>query len=266
MIPRMFVCLPLIGALLGSSVADSSSALAGIAHVAFRVSDVQKSRDFYESLGFEPAFEFADAGKPEVSFVKINDHQFIELYARSDASQPTGLLHVCYEATDIQLLRNEYVKRGLNPSAAHKARAGNLLFSMHDPEGQTLEYTQYLPGSLHFEDRGKHLSDRRISRHLLRVVAPVQDVAAELHFYISQLAFENIGDENLHRLRLPGHSNEELQLEAAGEPGISLVIDNLDRAMDDLRGRGLTVHSGGDFVSVRDPDGTWVRFVLGKHQ
>jgi catechol 2,3-dioxygenase-like lactoylglutathione lyase family enzyme len=37
--------------------------LAGIAHVAFRVTDVQKSRDFYRTLGFEQSFEFTDTGK-----------------------------------------------------------------------------------------------------------------------------------------------------------------------------------------------------------
>ena len=103
---------------------DSSPALAGIAHVAFRVSDVEKSREFYRALGFEQAFEFKDPGKPEVSYIKINDHQFIELYGRADDPQPTGLLHVCYEAADIESLWNEYVKSGLNPPPSRKAHAG----------------------------------------------------------------------------------------------------------------------------------------------
>ena len=54
--------------------------LAGIAHVAFRVADLDKSRAFYHTLGFEQAFEFADDGKTSVVFIKINDDQFIELY------------------------------------------------------------------------------------------------------------------------------------------------------------------------------------------
>ena len=47
--------------------------LAGIAHVAFRVADLDKSRAFYHTLGFEQAFEFADDGKTSVVFIKIND-------------------------------------------------------------------------------------------------------------------------------------------------------------------------------------------------
>src|SRR5579859_3889861 len=99
---------------------DSSPALAGIAHVAFRVTDVQKSRDFYRTLGFEQSFEFNDPGKPPVSYIKINDHQFIELYGRGKESQPTDLLHLCYEAPSIESLCNEYVMRGLHPPAAAK--------------------------------------------------------------------------------------------------------------------------------------------------
>lgn len=39
-------------------------ALAGIAHAAFRVSDLPKAREFYGKLGFEEAFAFADPGNP----------------------------------------------------------------------------------------------------------------------------------------------------------------------------------------------------------
>ena len=73
-----------------------STALAGIAHVAFRVKDVALSRSFYRQLGFEEAFAFADPGKASVSYVKVNDHQFIELYGPVPDEPASGLLHVCY--------------------------------------------------------------------------------------------------------------------------------------------------------------------------
>jgi len=248
---------------------DSSPALAGIAHVAFRVTDVQKSRDFYRTLGFEQSFEFADPGKPPVSYIKINDHQFIELYGRAEDSLPTGLLHVCYEATDIESLWNEYVKRGLHPPHSRKARAGNLLFVLHDPEGQTLEYTQYLPGSLHFEDRGKHMSDRRVSQHLIRAVIPVQDVVAEHVFYTSKLGFQDVAADGTIRMRLPGISGDEIELEAstpATKSFIVFTVANLARTADDLRSRSLTVKTGNDAISVTDPDGVVLLFTLDRHK
>src|ERR1700690_1045983 len=134
--------------------------LAGIAHMAFRIGDLEKSRDFYGKLGFEQAFTFDDAGKITVAFIKINDHQFIELYPRTDGSQKLGFMHFCFETEDIAAAHDVYAKRQLNPTEVSKTRAGNLLFALHDPEGQVLEYIQYLPGSPHWLDHGKHLSER----------------------------------------------------------------------------------------------------------
>ena len=244
---------------------DSSPALAGIAHVAFRVTDVQKSRDFYRTLGFEQSFEFNDPGKPPVSYIKINDHQFIELYGRGNESQPVGLLHLCYEATSIESLWNEYVMRGLHPPRGRKARAGNLLFALHDPEGRTLEYTQYLPGSLHFEDRGKHLGESRVSRHLMRAVIHVQDVGPEHVFYTSKLGFQDVAAGVTIRMRLPGNSGDEIELEAtttATKPIIVFTVANLARAAESLRSRSLTVKTNSDSVSVTDPDGVVIFFTL----
>ncbi|HMH08405.1 MAG TPA: VOC family protein, partial [Terriglobales bacterium] len=50
-----------------------STDLTGIAHVALRVNDLQKSRVFYNTLGFEQAFEFTDAGKTSVAYIKVNE-------------------------------------------------------------------------------------------------------------------------------------------------------------------------------------------------
>src|ERR1051326_174823 len=196
-------------------------ALIGIAHVAFRVGDLQQSREFYSKLGFEQAFEFADPGKAEVAFIKINDHQFIELYARNSDSQPVGLMHICFEASDIEVVRNEYLKRGLKSEEAKKARAGNLLFIMHDPEGQLLEYTQYMPGSLHFEDRGKHLSNNRIAERLVRADTSVRDTAAEMAFYRDKLGFVAMKkDESL--LGIPG-SSESIGIQAQNANATSSI-------------------------------------------
>ena len=266
---QTMIAVLLLALSLFSPQPDSSPALAGIAHVAFRVTDVQKSRDFYRTLGFEQSFEFTDPGKPPVSYIKINDHQFIELYGRAEGSLPTVLLHVCYEATDIESVWNEYVKHGLNPPHSRKARAGNLLFVLHDPEGQTLEYTQYLPGSLHFEDRGKHLSDRRVSQHLLRAVIPVQDVVAEHVFYTSKLGFQDVAAGETVGMRLPGNSRDEIELEAATPATNSFIVftvADLARTADDLRSRSLTVKTGDDAVSVTDPDGVVILFTLERHK
>ena len=56
----------------------------GIAHVAFRVASLEASRAFYNKLGFEQFFEMKQGDRTTEAFLKINDHQFIELYPRTD--------------------------------------------------------------------------------------------------------------------------------------------------------------------------------------
>ena len=93
-----------------------------------RVSDVAKSREFYQKLGFEQSFEFNDPRKTPVSYMKVMITSFIELYQRKDDSQPLGLMHVCYEASDVEALQKEYVEREVKAPEPKKARAGNALY------------------------------------------------------------------------------------------------------------------------------------------
>lgn len=251
-------------ALCVSGGCAQSPALAGIAHIAFRVRDVAKSRDFYRKLGFEQSFEFADPGKPSVSYIKVNDRQFIELYGRTDESTPTGLMHVCYEVEDIEALRQEDARRGLNPTENRKARAGNFLFVLHDPEGQLLEYTEYLPGSLRYEDRGKHLGEHRVGEYLLRTAIAVKDFAAERAFYTQKLELRQVNANGGILLRLLGNSGDEVELNEthpSTKPKIALAISDMKSAAKELRRRGLDVRTANGIVWITDPDGAIIELL-----
>lgn len=237
-----------------------SAELFGIAHVAFRVGDLQKARQFYERLGFEQAFDFTDEhGVVTQAFIKINDGQFVELYPRTPESQTLGLTHVCYEARNIQSLRWFYVKAGLDPPEAKKARAGNLLFVLHDPEGRLVEFTQYMPGSLHSEDRGKHLGAHRISEHILAASLPVTDLAAERSFYVGLLALILPSPKEPATFRVGG---DELRLEAAESgTGGKITLETIDekRTRQDLSHRSLNPKNG-NALEIADPDGNVIAF------
>ncbi len=235
--------------------------LAGIAHAALRVADLDQSRAFYEKLGFQQFLEFTANGKTSVSYMKVNDRQFIELYPRREPSQELGLMHVCYESKDLAAVHDAYVARGLTATDVKKAHAGNLLFVMHDPEQQTIEYTQYEPGSLHSEDHGKHLGANRISQRLVGVTIPLHDLHTVLAFYTGKLGF--MPESPNHRLRVPGDSGDFIQLEpasGAAEPGITFHVDDVKRAAQELRQRGLTPQLDHGKVTVKDPDGTTITF------
>jgi catechol 2,3-dioxygenase-like lactoylglutathione lyase family enzyme len=251
-----------IGIFLATLSWAQSPALSGIAHVAFRVADVAAGRAFYQKLGFEQFFELTRDGQTTEAFLKVNDLQFIELYPRN--AQPSGLMHICYLSSDMEPLYAEYVKRELKPSPARKAAAGNMIMVVRGPENQTLEYTQYMPGSRHFEDHGKHLSENRISQHMLGATLAVKDLAAARAFYTGKLAFEPRaeGADGVY-LRLPGGSGDEVKLELAGDdtkPGLFFTVPDIQRAAADLKSRGLAVKTTPTAVSVTDPDGAIIVF------
>ena len=229
-----------------------------IAHIALRVSDVAKSRVFYRTLGWDQAFEFGDDKGTDTSYVKVSDHQYIELCRRNRASDPIGFMHICLETIDLDRLSAAYTALGLTPTESKKGHAGNILFNLRDPEGQVIEYTQYLPGSLHTNARGKFVNEARISDHMINVVMTAKDVDTEKAFFIGKLGFSGSG----YVLSLPGTPGETVELKprVAGEtPEIRFAADP-KRAAAELKRRGLEVKMAGGVTEVRDPDGTAIDF------
>ena len=256
----------LVTALAAALVQETKPAVAldGLAHVALRVGDVTASREFYHKLGFEQSFEFSDAQGTTTSYMKVNDRQFIELYRRKP-EEPLGLMHLCFDAGNLDALFQAYVSQELKPAEVRKARAGNLLFNLRGPEGQVIEYTQYLPGSMHSNDRGKHLGENRISTHLIRAAISPMDLAAVRTFYTQKLGFEERSGKGPVRMVSPGKSGEEVELDPASpawKPRITFSVPDVRRAEEELRTRGLMPKAdGASSVIVTDPDGTTIVFI-----
>jgi Glyoxalase/Bleomycin resistance protein/Dioxygenase superfamily len=233
----------------------------GIAHVAIRVHDLAASVAFYEKLGFEQAFDLRKNDVPYESFIKINDTQFIELYPVTEHDPVPGFLHLCFEGQDLQAINDDYATHGLTPKPVRKAGAGNLLFTMAgpiQPSGpQNIEYTQYMPGSLHSEDKAKHLGHDRIADKLIAVSLAMKDPAAARDFYINQLHFKPIPNDPMY-LHMPGESGQEVEIvsEALGTGArITLQSENLAKAARHLHKEDIKVVKNGANLTITDPDG-----------
>jgi catechol 2,3-dioxygenase-like lactoylglutathione lyase family enzyme len=236
--------------------------ITGIAHVAFRVSDVDKEVNFLGKLGFEEAFASTNGAKTLEVFVKVNDSQFIEVYPQTDPKQPLGWMHACYESDALDALDAAYAANGLNPTKVAKGSAGNLIFSLKDPDGRVTEFTQYMPGSRHMQDKGQHLGENRISDDLLGFDLPVGDLAAAKQFY-TKLGFD-VDDEgsSLH-LTAPQAPGLRVVLHTAtphSAPQMLLPVPDARKAADQLHRMGLKVNRQNKLVFVSDPDGN--SFVL----
>src|SRR6478672_4094719 len=86
----------------------------GVAHMALYVSDLQASRAFYKDfLGFaEPFVLKRDDGSDRIAFIKINDEQYIELFAEAP-KQDGHLNHIAFYTDSAEGMRAFLATRGV---------------------------------------------------------------------------------------------------------------------------------------------------------
>ena len=252
------------------AIAQQAPPLAGIAHVAIRVKDLTASIAFYESLGFVQAFDLRRDNVPYESFIKINDRQFIELYPVTEKDPQPAFLHLCFEGNDLEPIHDDYISHGLTPTDVRKAGAGNMLFTMAGPMQpigsnlqpipQNIEYTQYMPGSLHSKDFGQHLGSDRLGERLVGVALAMSDPEAARMFYINQLSFKPLPGEPM-TFHLPGNSGEEVQLFTAAlgqHARITLETSNLGHSSRRLSREHIKVIKTDGILAFVDPDGNQI--------
>lgn len=165
----------------------------GVAHIGLKTDDLKAAREFYgHELGFEEAFSLdKPSGGLMLTYFKVNDHQYIEIFPELKSPTEDRLSHIAFETTDIQQLRDYMAGRGVKvPDQLKTQLDGNLSFEVNDPDGHTVEFVQYMPGSLHSKNFGKFLPATRISQRMIHVGVTVQDQAAANRFYRDILGFK----------------------------------------------------------------------------
>jgi catechol 2,3-dioxygenase-like lactoylglutathione lyase family enzyme len=103
--------------------------ITGISHVAYFVSDLPKAIAFWDDLlGYQESYDLKKPGSDEVriAFIKINDHQHIELFNEPPTVPHNMMSHVCFAVDDIPQMRAYLRSKGFDvtPSTG-KTRAGD---------------------------------------------------------------------------------------------------------------------------------------------
>jgi catechol 2,3-dioxygenase-like lactoylglutathione lyase family enzyme len=239
--------------------------LAGIAHVAIRVSDLARSRAFYRKLGFEEAFALTKDGVTTEVFFKVNDTQFIEMYPQQSGTE-LGFMHVCFASSDLESLRKAYLARSVTPTPVKTAGAGNLLFTLAGPEKQTIEFTQYMPGSLHTKDKGLHLGANRIANEIWGAGLRMEDPVVARTFFEQNLGFHEAPkplEPGLIPLLLPGTSGEVVLI-TPGPEEILFSVDSLRHTASQLETLNITTQKQPSTLTIQDPDGVRLVFAVTK--
>jgi lactoylglutathione lyase len=183
--------------------------LVGIANITFKVSDLAKSRAYYQGiLGLPETFDLKDSsGKVTSVYFKVNDEQYVEI---TPNLMPGDLIRegrVAFQSSDLEKLHAIYVERGVQPGNIEKGPDGNPVFRVIDPQGNALDFLQYVPGSQQSLARGKFLTDTRITTHILHVGIMMKDRTTGMPFY------HKLGLDNLRTLS--GSRGEYVELPAS---------------------------------------------------
>ncbi len=166
--------------------------ITGVAGIAIKTKDLAQARRFYSTiLGLDEAFTVTNPlGGADFTTFKINDRQYI--YVSPDLQNDTDsrLWYVSFETTDARALRDYLAGRGVEvPAALSPDPQGNLSLIVKDPEGQDVQFIQYLPGSLHTRNAGRFLSSRRLSTEALHVGYRIRSADRIDTFYRDILGF-----------------------------------------------------------------------------
>lgn len=162
--------------------------------MALYVSDLQAARAFYKDfLGFaEPYVLKRDDGSVRIAFIKVNDDQYIELFAEAP-KQDGHLNHIAFYTDSAPAMREYLRSRGVKvPETVGKGRIGNSNFNIVDPDGHTVEIVQYEADSWTRREQGKFMPATRVSTHIAHIGVLVGALDPAMKFYGDILGFEDI--------------------------------------------------------------------------
>jgi len=258
---------------------NSRPRVEGIAHMAYYVSDLNRSRAYYEDfLGFPEAFALKRPdGSDHVAIVKINDRQFIQLLA--EAPRNHGLLHdVAFWTRDIEGVRASLASAGLTVPVVAKDRDGDLVLELTDPSGFAIEVLQYDPESRTGLTKGKAVSTTGISDHIDHVGLLVDDLVSASRFYGEALAFtaeketskRRIGDgpdrfevgfERRPRTPERFHIKNHICLSVADVPAVVTRLQAKPAAKSYREIETHVLENGKHVAELYDPDGNRVELM-----
>jgi catechol 2,3-dioxygenase-like lactoylglutathione lyase family enzyme len=230
-----------------SSVMPPRPKILAIGHIALSVHDIEKSRqyDYKDFLGYQEPFKLDNPdGSLSLTFIKINDRQYIELFPEK-AANTDRLNHISIEVDDAEAMRVYLKANGIPvPDKVAKGRIGNSNFNIKDPDGHTVEIVQYEPDGFSLREKGRFMEGPRF---LSWVNLKVPDGTDYLEFmlYDREPTLTQLG--NMHHL--------------------CLEVEDIDKALSELNARSSKaawteqpeIRTGVNRrrqINLFDPDGT----------
>ena len=131
-------------------------AIAGVrfGHVAFKVSDVERSVRWYaDAFGARKAYHAKQEGaRPELMFLEFAKEQFVELFTNGknkmeQPPDPIGYLHFCLLVDDLDAALEHLAAMNVHPDRRFTGRALQRIAFISDPDGNSIELMEIPPES-----------------------------------------------------------------------------------------------------------------------
>jgi len=196
---KPLLLLPLLSSvaltgLMAQSGAPKRPKILGVAHIALFVHDVDRSRAFYtDFLGYGEPFKLDNPdGSLSLTFIKINERQYIELFPEKEAGTDR-LNHISIEVDNAEAMRAYLAANGVKvPAVVSKGRIRNSNFNVKDPDGHTVEIVQYEADGWSVRETGKFMDGPRISPRITHLGIIVGALEPAMKFYRDILGFQEI--------------------------------------------------------------------------
>ncbi len=189
---RLFTAALLLSCILLPAQEVKRPKITGVAHIALFVKDIAQARKFYGGLlGYQEPFLLNNPdGSLSLTFVKINERQYIELFPEREAGSDR-LNHISIETDDAEGMRKYLESKGVKvPEKVGRGRIGNANFNIRDPDGHTVEIVEYLKAGWSVRDTGKAMPATRISAHMTHLGIIVNSLDPAMKFYREVLGFQ----------------------------------------------------------------------------
>jgi lactoylglutathione lyase/glyoxylase I family protein len=125
--------------------------LKAIAHVCFRVQNLDASIEFYvEKLGLTHSFDFInEAGERFGVYLHVAGRSFVELFqaAPGEPERPQSWQHFCLEVDDIPQATEALRAKGVEVTDPYLGSDGSWQVWIQDPDGNRIELHGYTPDS-----------------------------------------------------------------------------------------------------------------------
>lgn len=130
--------------------------ITSIGHIAIKVSDLDRTLDFYVSkLEMPEMFRLnKDDGSPWLLYLRLTDEQYLEIFPgaetdRAPNANSNGLNHMCWTVDDIDATVARIKAKGIELTSEIKLVGDNNRQAwFEDPDGNRIELMEMSPDSL----------------------------------------------------------------------------------------------------------------------